>query len=294
MPASWASEGVADLAERLFARPSAHDLRHPPRTVRAYGEDRSVGARTVALREVLAAATGRIGPPTLYGGAAAGPVVRWRDERHTVLLDGDAEGLRLAVRPTAELEAAEAAHFRPAGRTDATAYHRQLPYLWQLYRGTGTPPLHFPSGPVAGDWRWLEGSLTALLRAWWEQLPGQIGADQAGFALVPRERGDRPPATLSVLCSADEGVLLLVDDRGVPGGTPEPELRARGWRGPLRGWWQRDFHDLGADGATAAAALAVAELRARGVWNPAHLRVADVRCECGGLLLLPGLALAGG
>lgn len=86
-------------------------------------------------------------------------------------------------------------------------------------------------------------------------------------------------------------MLLLVDDRAEPDGTPSAVMAGRGWHDRIMGWWQRDFYDLGAEGPAAAARMAVEEIRLRGVDSPAQLGMAEVRCEGGGLLTLPGLAL---
>lgn len=284
---------VGELAERLHHRPSERDLHRPAITVRAFGATSSAAQRRALTREVLDAVTLRIGPPTLYGGAADGPVVRWRTTGRTLLLDRGEEGLRLSVRRTAELEAEERARFTPGSRSDPASYYRQVPYLWQLHRhSAGSPPLDLPSVPAARDWSWLEASLTALLGAWWEQLPAQIGPhDVAGFNLVAPGGRARCGDGLSVLCSEADGVQLLVDDRTVPGGTPGAVMVGRGWGQQVMGWWQRDFHDLGAAGAAAAARMAVGELRLRGVRSPGEVAVTEVRCEDGGLLALPGLAL---
>ncbi|MFI0155782.1 hypothetical protein [Streptomyces lydicus] len=291
MAGSSSSRDVADLAERLYLRPSEHDFQKPPVTLCKQTWSGSTPDRKAVSREVLDAAIGRIGPPTLYGGGGAGPVVRWRDPERTVLLNCGARGLQLSVQRTEELESEEKAGFKCGVGVDPASYYGGLPYLWQLYRGTGSPPLMFPTVATAPDWRWLGESLKAMLGAWWEQLSAQIGQDGAGFNIVPRSDRHGALSNLSVLCSESEGVTLLVDDRGAPGGTPDDVMEGRGWRDRIMGWWQRDFYDLGAEGAAAAARMAVAELRLRETRSPADLAVEDVRCEGGGLLVLPGLAI---
>ncbi len=208
-----------------------------------------------------------------------------------MLLDRDARGIQLSVRHTDELEAQEADGFVYGQCDEPAPYYSGLPYLWQLHRGPGDPPHVFPRVMTAPNWCWLEESLKALLEVWWEQLPAQIGQDVAGFNIVARSGHESALETLSVLCSEAEGVMLLVDDREVPGGTPDAVMEARGWRDRIMGWWQRDFYDLGADGASAAARMTVEELSLRGVSSPERLRMEDVRCEGGGLLVLPGLAI---
>ncbi|MFI7094840.1 hypothetical protein [Streptomyces lydicus] len=208
-----------------------------------------------------------------------------------MMLARGAEGLQLSVRRTAELEGMDRAAFECV-QADPVSYFRQLPYLWRLSphgKAAALPAL--PAAPTAPDWHWVEETLKALLRAWWEQLPAQIGADVAGFNIVPRGEHAGTFSTLSVLCSQSDGVMLLVDDRAVRGGTPSEVMAGRGWHDRIMGWWQRDFYDLGPRGSAAAARMAVEEMRLRGVDSPAELGVAEVRCEGGGHLMLPGLAL---
>ncbi|GAU70607.1 hypothetical protein SSP35_20_01030 [Streptomyces sp. NBRC 110611] len=270
-----------------------YDFQRPPITLREYDQALSAAARRTATAEVLGIAVKRIGPPTLYGASAYGPVVRWRSPRQTLLLDRGAQGLQFSVRPTTELEAAERARFASCTHCDPASYYAGVPYLWQLYKeAVGSPPLSFPSVPPAPDWSWLQESLTALLGSWWEQVPAQLGPDDmTGFSIVPRSIDQRSLGRITVLCSEAEGVLLLVDDRAVPGGTPAAVMETRGWQVQIAGWWQRDFHDLGAEGAAAAARMAVEELRLREVPSPSAVKVVDVWCEEGGLLVLPGLAI---
>lgn len=284
---------IADTAQEFhFVHPSESNFQRDPVILRPLDEDTSAEQREAATAEVLDVIVQRIGPPTLYGGGVAGPVIRWRDEHRTVLLDHGVGGLQLSVRRTAELEAKERGVFENEKRDDPKTYFSRLPYVWQLQSGIDvTTPIVVPAVPPAPDWRWLEESLKALLRAWWEQLSAQIGHDTAGFNIVPRGGSRSTFIALSVLCSRDDGVLLLVDDRAEPDGTPSEVMAGRGWHDRIMGWWQRDFYDLGSEGPAAAARMAVEEMRVRGVDSPAELGMTEVRCEGGGLLMLPGLAL---
>ncbi|PJN32233.1 hypothetical protein CG747_43630 [Streptomyces sp. CB02959] len=143
---------VVDLAEQLHRRPSERDFESPPITVRDQSESSSAEQRTAAAGEVLRAVIRRIGPPTLYGGAAAGLAVRWRSEEQTVLLDCGIRGLRLSVWHTVELEAREEACSKQGECVDPSSYYGRLPYLWLLYRGVGSPPLTLPAVETAPDW----------------------------------------------------------------------------------------------------------------------------------------------
>lgn len=288
-PVGLANGGLGDLAERFYTDPVESNLQRGPAALGAYGEDPEV--RRAATAEVLTAIVDQIGQPTWYGGSSAGPVIRWRDEHRTVMLARGVEGLQLSVRRTAELEGMHQAGFECV-QADPASYFRQLPYLWRLSpQGKADALPALPAVPTAPDWWWLEESLKALLRSWWEQLPAQIGQDVAGFNIVPRGEREGTFSTLSILCSQTDGVMLLVDDRAVRGGTPSEVMAGRGWRDRIMGWWQRDFCGLGAEGPAAAARMAVAEARLRGVLSPADLGIAEVRCEGGGHLALPGLAL---
>lgn len=248
--------------------------------------------RTDAARAVLEAVVARIGHPTLYGGDAYGPNIRWRTDERTLLLDHGVEGLQLSARRTAELEQEEFACFeRGVGEgAEQVSYASSLPYLWQLYRsGPGSPPKVFPAGYVAPDWERLEEALESLLRAWGEQLPAQVGDDAAAFNIVNRADNDR---AVGLLCGRMDGLTVLVDDRGVPdGGTPPEEMEARGWQVPLMGWWEANFAEPGWGSAAAAAWMAVAELRLRGARSPRDLGLDDVSCADRGLLTLPGLGV---
>ncbi|AKA06711.1 hypothetical protein SAZ_33075 [Streptomyces noursei ZPM] len=286
--------GIGDLAVHLHDHPTNGDFQAAPVTLYEYSGGVPVTRRRSMTREVLDGAIKRIGPPTLCGGDATGPVVRWRDDQRTLLLDHGQQALRLCVRRTSELEAEERARFAPCQQSDPVGFYTGLPYVWQLYGGgVGSPPLGFPAVPPAPDWSWLEGSLAQLLSGWWEQVPVQLGyGDAVGFNIDFRGEDQHSVERVSVMCEEPGGLVLLVDDRAVPGGTPEDVMRARGWRQRIMGWWQRDFEDDGADGAARAAKMVVEELLLRGARSPDALKVTDVRAERGGLLALPGLAIA--
>ncbi|MEU8913177.1 hypothetical protein [Streptomyces decoyicus] len=265
-----------------------------PITVREYRAGSMTPAqRTDAARAVLEVVVDRIGLPTLYGGDAYGPNIRWRTDERTLLLNHGVEGLQLSVRRTAELEQAEFARFeRGVGDgPEQVSYASSLPYLWQLYRsGPGSPPEVYPAGYVTPDWERLEEALESLLRAWGEQLPAQVGDDTAAFNIVNGADNGR---AVGLLCGRTEGLTVLVDDRGVPGGTPPDEMEGRGWQVPLMGWWEANFAELGWESAATAAQMAVAELRFRGARSPRELGLDDVSCADRGVLTLPGLGISG-
>lgn len=60
----------------------------PAVLVAAYPPGSGRVVRREAVRPVYAAVVAEIGEPTLYGGSAAGPSVRWHTGSHVVLLAG--------------------------------------------------------------------------------------------------------------------------------------------------------------------------------------------------------------
>ncbi|MER6304929.1 hypothetical protein [Streptomyces sp. NPDC001657] len=140
------------------------NLQRGPVTLSDYGEDPEV--RRAATAEVLTAIVDQIGQPTWYGGSSAGPVIRWRDKHRTVMLARGVEGLQLSVRRTAELEGMDQARFECV---QADPPHHIGHGLSPQGKADALPAL--PAVPTAPDWWWLEESLKALLRSWWEQLP---------------------------------------------------------------------------------------------------------------------------
>ncbi|MGW7095892.1 hypothetical protein [Streptomyces sp. NPDC054874] len=279
---------IPDLAAHLVRTAPAQELQ-PPVTLlsRAAPLTRS---GTEGFRQAIDAVSESLGPPTLYGGSAAGSTIRWRTPSHTVILDSPyvtEGGLQLSVRRTDALELSEADRFRHARGLDTA----DLPFLWQWQPIPTAPPP--PSVPVAPDWTSLRASLEALLRAWCEQLEAQLGPDDAGFDIVVDAEGR--PRRLVVLVSPADSLTVLVDDRdGADSGDHHAEMTGRGWQDfiPVHRWWGAYFERTSA-GAAAAAELIGTELRARGAQGPHDLRLADVGAGEGhGLLVLPALGIA--
>ncbi|MFD3414995.1 hypothetical protein [Streptomyces cyaneofuscatus] len=280
---------ISDLAAHLMRTASAQELQ-PPVALGTRPASPPARSAAEALRQAIDAVSESLGPPTLYGGSATGPTVRWRTPSHTVILDspGVAEGgLQLSVRRTEALEQSEADRFRHAAESNT----EDLPFLWQWQPIPTAPPP--PSAPVAPDWTSLRASLEALLRAWCDQLETQLGQDDAGFDIVVDSDGK--PRRLVVLVSPADSLTVLVDDRdGADGDDHHAEMSGRGWQDfiPLHRWWGAYFERTPA-GAAAAVHLIMTELRARGARAPHDLRLADVGAGDGnGLLVLPGLGVA--
>lgn len=281
---------AAELARCYFDSPAPHFSREPV-AVACYGTGTALRDRRAAFREVYGAIVAEIGEPTLYGGSAEGPGVRWRTEERLVLLSGDSFGARLSVHRTEDLEGEERRSFEWGGTWSAQESHDFgfLPYLWQLDRGgPGERPEVLPGGRLAPYWDHLQDALELLLTAWAEQLPVQVGEDWATFSILNRADNKRH---LSVVLDGD-GLGLMLDDREGPD-TPEHtvEMQCRGWRTYDRGWWRVTFPDPDGAAAAAAARIVIAEVRARGAAGPEDLEPYDISCNDRGTLRLPGLGL---
>jgi hypothetical protein len=288
--AALAPSRAAEFAETLFHRPGAH-LGRDPVPVLEHRPGAPLRERRASFGGLCAAVTARIGPPTLFGGSAHGPDVRWRDHRRTVLLDSTAYGTRLSVHDTDTLEQREARAFArgpwpDGGPLDFAA----LPYLWRLDRcGPGESPQERVTGPAADTLEHFAGALHLLLTALVEQLPAQVGGDWAGFCLTSSaDRGRR----LQISYALGDGLQVSVDDRDGGDGPERGRLMAdRGWHFRDRGWWQADFPEPETPDIGEAIRLALRELRARGTREPRELRARDVSCKDRGELVLPGLGI---
>ncbi|MFI1015569.1 hypothetical protein [Streptomyces sp. NPDC020965] len=282
---------AAEFALTLHDTPEDHVGRAPV-PVLAHEPDASLRERRESFRAVYEAIVGRIGEPTLYGGSAGGPNVRWRDARRTVLLAGNRHRAQLSVHETDSLEYDEMRTFAWGGAWAADEPHDfdLLPYLWQLDRsGPGERPVERTAGRTASSLEHFESALELMLAAWVEQLPVQVGGDWAGFCLTSAaDRGRQIQISYALV----DGLHVSIDDRD---GEETPEyaglMRSRGWHSRDRGWWQAEFPEPERAQTTEVARLAVAELRARGTREPKDLRARDVSCKDRGELLLPGLGI---
>lgn len=241
-------------------------------------------------RRVLHTLVEQLGPPSQYGGDAAGPSIRWQADSHTVILDARSDGrLQLSARRTIDLECTESARFLRCATQDTQINETpwDLPYLWR-YRthDSAQPPA---AAPVARDWAQQQAALTALLGAWSENLEAQVGEQDAGFFI---DHGD---GQLMVMVCPSDDVSVFADSRNGAGRDPAriSSMTSRGWWGMcMPGWWNAHF-DRTQSGATAAARLIVAELQSRQVRSPADLRL--TRASLGtwsGTLDLPGSGIS--
>ncbi|MCX4819548.1 hypothetical protein OG883_06420 [Streptomyces sp. NBC_01142] len=282
---------AAEFARTLHDAPDPHFGRDPVQVL-AYEPGASLRDRREAFRVVYEAVVTRIGEPTLYGGSAEGPNVRWRDGSRLLLLAGNGNRAQLSVHDTDALETEERRTFEYGGAWSADEPHDFdfLPYAWQLDRsGPGERPIEQPGSRMASSLEHFESALKLLLAAWVEQLPVQVGEDWASFCVTSgADRGRQ----LLVSFSLADGLHVSIDDRD---GEDSPEraqlMQSRGWQTRDRGWWQTDFEVPERAEVSAVARLAVAELRARGTQEPEELRARDVSCKDRGELWLPGLGI---
>ncbi|MFI6641076.1 hypothetical protein [Streptomyces sp. NPDC050504] len=281
---------VAELAHTYFTSPEAH-FGKPPAEVARYGNMGTLPDRRETFRRVYEAVVGRIGEPTLLGGSADGPSVRWRSDERLVLLAADGFAVRLSVHVTDELEGEENRTFKWGGAWSANEPHDfdMLPYIWQLDReGPGTAPSFWPGGRLAACWEHLEEALRLMLAAWAEQIPVQVPGDWASFSLLVKPDGRR---RLLVSLQDDE-LFLRIDDR-TGEDTPEraAEMKERGWQVRTAYDWEATFPEPDEKTAAAAARLIVAEVRARGAQEVKDLEPYDVSCNDHGIFTLPGLGV---
>lgn len=281
---------VADLAHAYLTSPDEH-FGKPSAEVARYATPSTLAGRREAFRQVYEAVVGRIGEPTLHGGSADGPSVRWRSEERLLLLEGTRSTVRLSVHVTDELEGEEHRSFKWGGAWSASEPHDfdMLPYIWQLDReGPGTAPSYWPGGRLAACWEHLEDALRLMLTAWAEQLPVQVPGDWASFSFLVKPDGRR---RLLVSLQDDE-LFLRIDDRAAED-TPEraAEMTERGWQRRTAYDWEATFARPDEKTAATAARMIVAEVRARGAQEVKDLEPYDVGCNDHGIFTLPGLGV---
>jgi hypothetical protein len=275
---------AADIAEAL------HDGGKPGERERvlSYEPGDTLAQRGSAFGEVYDAVVGRIGLPTLHGGSAQGPGVRWRNERRLLILTGDRAGVLLEVHDTEELEEEEHRTFKWGGpwSADEPSDFRHLPYLWQLDRGgPGWGPDVYPGGRLAPSLDHLQDALTALLGSLVEHLPPQVGLNWTGFVIT---RNGRDSVRLGF--DPEDGLRAYRADRAEEDSAEKAAaMREIGWQRRERWQWSAGFPEPTEESAERAARLMVAQLRADGVRNPGEeCGLRDVSCNDMGTLDLYG------
>ncbi|MGW0122308.1 hypothetical protein [Streptomyces sp. NPDC003327] len=293
-PAPPGPAGAAAHARALHDRPAAH-VGAPAVLVAPYGPGSGRAVRREALRPVYGAVAAELGEPTLYGGSAAGPSVRWHTDGHVVLLAGGPQGATLSVHTASELHGREYTAVESCsvgGRPEEPHGFDALPYLWLLHRGPerGWPAFRWDGHHTASSWEHLECSLALLLDSWMEQLPVQMPGDWASFVVQCARDW---PRRLRVGYGQDPGELsLMVDHRTTPEEPGfEETMRERGWQVRDGGWWRAVFADEDPGAARAAARLLVADVRGRGSVCPDELVAWELTVADRGRLWLPGIGM---
>ncbi|GGV99163.1 hypothetical protein GCM10010230_24620 [Streptomyces narbonensis] len=286
--------GAAAHARAMRDRPDTY-VDVPAVPVASYPPGAGRVVRREAVRPVYAAVVAEIGEPTLYGGSAAGPSVRWHTGSHVVLLAGGPQGATLSVHTASDLHGREYSVVESGSvgwRAEQPHGFDTLPYLWLLHRGPERdwPAFRWDGHHTAASWEHLESSLELLLDSWMEQLPVQMPGDWASF-IVGCSRDW--PRHLRVGYSQDPGRLSLMVDHRTTADAPglEETMRERGWQVCDRGWWRAEFADQDPDAARSAARLLVADVRARGSVCPDELVAWEVTVNDHGRLWLPGIGM---
>ncbi|MFG3037476.1 hypothetical protein ACGFYZ_11275 [Streptomyces sp. NPDC048330] len=294
VPGPTGPTGAAAHARALHDRPDAH-LGAPAALVAAYPPGCGRAARREALRPVYEAVAAELGEPTLYGGSAAGPSVRWHTGSHVVLLAGGPQGATLSVHTASDLHGREYTTVESGSvgwRPEKPHGFDALPYLWLLHRGQerSWPGFRWDGHHTAASWEHLESSLELLLDSWMEQLPLQVPGDWASFVVGCSRDW---PRHLRVAYVQDPGHLSLMVDHRTTAEEPgwEDTMRERGWQVLDKGWWRAEFADTDPAAARSAARLLVADVRARGSVCPDELVAWELTVNDRGRLWLPGIGM---
>ncbi|MCW1098322.1 hypothetical protein OJ963_31250 [Streptomyces sp. RS2] len=278
---------AADTAESL------HDTGKPGERARvlSYEPGAALAQRRTAFGDLFDAVVGRIGGPTLFGGSAEGPNIRWRNERRLLILSGDRHGALLEVHDTGELEEEEHRDFKWGGSwsADEPSDFHSLPYLWQLDRGgSGWGPDVYPGGRLALGPDHLQDALGLILHSFVEHLPAQVGENWAGFVITHRGRD-----TVHIAFEPDSGLRLFRYDRAEHDSAEKTSAMHKiGWQQRERRRWAAVFPQDGEDSAARAARLIVTQLRSDGVNNPGEeCALRDVTCNDMGTFDLYGTGI---
>lgn len=287
---------AAELAYLLHASPKAH-FGNSPITVVSYGPDATLAQRREAFRGVYQAIVARLGTPTLYGGSAAGPHVRWLNRERLVLLAGDRQGAAVSVHDPWALEDEEFWRFEGQEVAWSPTWPHgfdSMPYIWLLDRTDSDdwPFVRWPGQYTAANWEHLTSAIELLLAAWAEQLPVQTPGDWATFTIQSARDW---PRRLRVGFDPNLARLwAMVDDRDArQSADRSAQMRARGWQTcDDKAWWHADIADTEPGAASSIAQLVVAELRARGAVHPGELVASDIVVNDNGRLWLPALGMS--
>ncbi|MEU9118199.1 hypothetical protein AB0D04_42445 [Streptomyces sp. NPDC048483] len=276
-------QDAADLAESLLTHDDAELDR--PFTILTHEEKSGLVERRKALRPIYAAIVARVGRPTLLGGTAHGPSVRWSTRERTLLLSGDRGEATLSAHQPESFAQDEFWSF-DSGR---------LPYTWQLDRN-GPGHDHgwtFNGHATADNWTSAEERLTGMLASWAEHMPLQAPGDWAGFKLWASRDWGRTMIVSFNPSDTNCEFHAAIEDRDHEQ-TPEraAEMRARGWQSvDEHRWWRAQLPETDPTAAAALARVVVTDLRARGTTCPDEVTAWDVSAGDNGELWVPGIGV---
>ncbi|WP_405576512.1 hypothetical protein [Streptomyces sp. NBC_01092] len=295
MNASEHAVRAGEIAETLFNTPGA--LAPEPVTVLAYPDGAGRLARREALRPVYEAIVARIGAPTLLGGSASGPSVRWCTRERILLLSGDHTHAELSVHDADRFVDEEWKTFdrtKPGRKGQPHAFDA-LPYTWQLDRkGPGNATSWTFNGIfVAGSWDHAVTGLELMLAAWVEQYPVQAPGDWIGFNLWTARDWRRDMIVSYTPADHGRELAVCIHDRGSEQTAErQAQMGERGWHTLTdHQWWRTELPETDPDGPRLIAELMIAECRARRATCPDELRAHDISAGDNGDLWLTGLGL---
>ncbi|MER5372594.1 hypothetical protein [Streptomyces sp. NPDC002553] len=274
---------VADLAQSLLTDGDADlDRRF---TVLTHGRASSLIGRREALRPLYEAIVARVGQPTLLGGTAHGPSVRWSGSERILLLSGDHSETVLSVHEAKAFVQAEFSRLDSGG----------LPYTWQLDRhGPGHDHgWTFNGHAAANGWTQAEECLAGMLASWAEHMPLQAPGDWVSFKLWASRDWGRTMIVSYEPSETNGEFYACIDDRDHEQ-TPERamQMRARGWQDLDEvGRWRTRLHETDPTAPAMLARLIVTDLRARGTVCPDEVTAWDISAGDHGELWVPGIGV---
>ncbi|GAA4153299.1 hypothetical protein GCM10022285_66880 [Streptomyces tunisiensis] len=274
---------AADLAESLLTHDNA-DLERPF-TILTHRRTNSLIERREALRPLYEAIVARIGQPTLLGGTAHGPSVRWNGSERILLLSGDHSKAVLCVHEAQAFVQEEYSRFDSGG----------LPYTWQLDRhGPGHDHgWTFNGHAAANGWTQTEERLAGMLASWAEHMPLQAPGDWVSFKLWASRDWGRTMIVSFEPAQTNSESYACIDDRDHEQ-TPEraAQMRARGWQDvDDTGRWYTRLPETDPAAPATLARLIVTDLRARGTVSSHEVSAWDISAGDRGELWVPGIGV---
>ncbi|WP_406490604.1 hypothetical protein OHB06_00940 [Streptomyces sp. NBC_01604] len=289
-------EAAADLAHAMFTEPG-RELGREATTILTHAPDTGLVQRREAFRPVYEAIVERIGQPTLLGGAAYGPSVRWCTAERLLLLSGDHGHAALSVHDTHAFARQEWFTFDSTPGSTPDGAHRlgDLPYTWQLDRkGPGQAPSWTYNGMrVADNWEHAQSALELMLASWAEQIPVQAPGDWVGFQLRSARDWNRDMVIAYTHRDHGHEFYAAIYDRDSEQ-TPQraAQMRERGWQDlDEHQRWRIRLPETDPQAPATIARVVIADVRARGATCPDELTAWDVSAGDHGDLRVPGIGV---